>query len=204
MLIINILSNLQWEGEEPILILTLGGYMRGIPKDVWADEDRIMVHMGQMRMPLSKKECKRLFKREPRNELEARKFALRMKKGRMEVHFDNIQTKNDKKRETRKERLNRKSMRERGLLKIEMNCVLMKDGKDYPSMKECIEAAIANDSALVEREVTEKDELNLKFNVLGKRSKVDRDDQKSALGKITAMMEALSIDDSTKVTFSDQ
>ena len=178
--------------------------MRGIPKDAWADDDRIMVHMGQMRMPLPKKECVRLFKREPRNELEARKFALRLKNRRLEVRFDNIMTKNDRKKKSREERLERRKMRERELLKVEMNNALMCDGKEYPSMKECIEAAIANDSALVEREITDKDELNLKFNVLVKRSKVDRDGQKSALGRITSIMEKLGIDDSTKVTFSDQ
>jgi hypothetical protein len=64
--------------------------------------------------------------------------------------------------------------------------------------------AIENESALVEREITDKDELNLKFNVLGKRSKVDMDGQKAALGKIIAILEKLGIDESTKVTFADQ
>jgi hypothetical protein len=89
-------------------------------------------------------------------------------------------------------------------VKVEMNNVLMVDGRECPTVKECIEAAIANDSALVERELTDKDELNLKFNVLGKRSKVDKDGQKAALGKMMAIMETLGIDESTKVTFSDQ
>ena len=146
--------------------------MRGIPKDAWADEDRIMVDMGQLWMPLPKKECVRLFRREPKNELEARNFALQLKKRKMEVRFDNITTKSDKRKKTREERLERRKMRERELVKVEMNNVLMCDGKENPSMKECIEAAIANDSALVER--------------------------------ITAIMEKLGIDDSTKVTFSDQ
>lgn len=109
--------------------------MRGIPKNVWSDDDRIMVDMGQLRMPLPKKECMRLFKREPKNELEARKFALMLKKGRKEVIFDNITTKNDRKKSKRSERLERKKMRESGLVKVELNNVLMIDGKEPPSMK---------------------------------------------------------------------
>jgi len=95
-------------------------------------------------------------------------------------------------------------MGESELGKVELNSVMMNDGREYPTTKECIEAAIANDSALVEREITDKDDLNLKFNVLGKRTKVDRDGQKAALGKIMAIMEGLGIDESTKMTFSDQ
>ena len=90
------------------------------------------------------------------------------------------------------------------MVKVELNNVLMTEGRDYPSMKECIEAAIANDSALVEREITDKDELNLKLHIKGKRSKVDRDGQTATLPKITAIMELLGIDGSTKVTFADQ
>jgi hypothetical protein len=120
------------------------------------------------------------------------------------VRFDNIITKSDKKKSKREERLERKKLKERGIVKVELNNVLMTDGREYPTTKECLEAAIANDSALVEREITDKDELNLKFNVLGKRTKVDRDGQKAALGKVLAIMESLGIDESTKVTFSDQ
>lgn len=178
--------------------------MRGVPKNIWSDDERVMVDMGQLRMPLPKNECIRLFKREPKNEFEARKFALQLKKSRREVIFENITTKNERKRSQRKERLERKKLRESELVKVEMNNVLMTDGREYPTTKECLEAAISNDSALVEREITDKDELNLKFNVLGKRTKVDKDGQKAALGKVLAIMESLGIDESTKVTFSDQ
>ena len=152
-----------------------GRQMRGIPKNVWSEDDRILVDMGQLRMPLPKTECVRLFKREPKNELEARRYALQLKKSRRVVRFDNITTKTERKMGRRKERLERKKSKEREQVKVELNNVMMLDGREYPAMKECIEAAIENDSALVEREITEKDELNLKFNVLGKRSKVDRD-----------------------------
>jgi len=153
-------------------------------------------------MPLHKSECVRLFGREPKNELEARKFALWLRKNKRDVRFDNIQAITDK--IGTEEKFERKKRMESEIVKIEMNKVMMKNGSDYPTMKECIEAAIANGSALVEREITDKDELNLKFNIIGKRSKVDRDGQNAALEKIVSIMEVLGIDDSTKITFSDQ
>lgn len=180
------------------------GVMRGIPKEVWADGKKIMANMGNIRMPVSKKECVRHFGREPKDEYEARRFALRLRKSRREVRFDNIITKGDKKKSRREDRLERKKLKERGIVKVELNNVRMKDGQGYPTTKVCIEVAVENGSALVEREITEKDELNLKLNVLGKRTKVDKDGQKAALGKIIAIMEALGIDESTKITFSDQ
>ena len=79
--------------------------MQGVPKNVWSEDDRIMVDMGQLRMPLPKDECMRLFKREPKNEFEARRFALQLKKSRRVVKFENITTKNERKKSRRKERL---------------------------------------------------------------------------------------------------
>jgi len=195
--------------------------MRGIPLKVWADDAKIMVKMNNMNMPLPDKECMRLFKRVPTTHEDAVALAALYRsntKGirrltrrespqarHWEVRFDNIKTKGNRKDEKREKRLERKKNKERGIVKMELNKIRMKDeSAEYPTMMACIHAAVDNGCAVVERDEGDKGELNLKLNIGGNRLKLDASGQKAAMDKIEKIMDALGIDGSTKVTFSDQ
>ena len=170
---------------------------------MYAKDEQVMVKMGQITMPLRDQHYKEIFKRKPRNELEARQFALRLRKMRRPLDFPSIQTAGG--RRSRKEELARRRRRRSGIVKVEMNDIQMEDDREFPTMKECIAAAVNNKSAVVERDYdVDKDKLNLKFNVGGKRTRVDATGQKTAGEHIAKIMEELGIKEGSKVTFTDQ
>lgn len=92
--------------------------LRGIPSTVDARGKSIFVKIGNLNMPLDERQCINLFGKEPCDELEAKKFALRLRVSKREVEFPNIKTKDDK--PSRKELLEKRDRKRRKVMKLEV------------------------------------------------------------------------------------
>lgn len=174
--------------------------MRGIPSKVWSSGTKVMVQLGKMNMPLGEPQCKELFGREPYTEEEARRFAFRLNLcKRQEVEFPNIRTKNDVL--SRKEELERRKRRRNGIVQVELNNVVMEEGKSYPSERDV--QIFANETHMIVKGFEWDDKFEkLTIKLSAKRLK-DIDGQKELCKKVAELKAKFGIKDAQKVTYSD-